>query len=166
MNPEIELSSVEKNRIRSRNRYKDPVLKEKIKEQARKWYKDNPERCRERERNRQRRPWRQHRLPVHHIYALADPRDCRVRYIGATKDKNRLWNHLTNKKSSPVALWVKQLLTQGIKPLMLKLLVTEKWEEAEQALIAQFQIVYPDLLNVAHNVRRSARARHLASLLP
>jgi len=57
-----------------------------------------------------------------YIYTLSDPRDGRVRYVGATRNpKKRLCTHKANAKrcnSAPVQKWINLLLDEGLEPIM------------------------------------------------
>jgi hypothetical protein len=58
---------------------------------------------------------------IAYIYALLDPRDNQVRYIGKTTNpKNRLSGHITECKKDNVthyrAMWIKSLIREKLKP--------------------------------------------------
>lgn len=58
---------------------------------------------------------------IAYIYALLDPRDNQVRYIGKTTNpKNRLSGHITECKKDNVthyrAMWIKSLIRENLKP--------------------------------------------------
>ena len=70
------------------------------------------------------------------IYALADPRDGAIRYIGQTeKPSTRLQQHRnpTPKSKAPVAWWVRKLKALGLRPFMLPLFSIEHIEDADEA---------------------------------
>jgi hypothetical protein len=59
------------------------------------------------------------------IYALIDPRDKRIRYIGIAVDvKIRYRAHLRDNYQSPKANWIKSLASKGLKPKLKILEVT------------------------------------------
>lgn len=86
------------------------------------------------------------------IYALCDPSDGRIRYIGKAKDaEKRLKGHLREKRRrSPLYSWIASLRKQGLKPTC-KILedCVGDWCGAEKRLIAQYREQCPDLLNLA-----------------
>lgn len=57
-----------------------------------------------------------------YVYALVDPRDGEVRYIGRTSNvERRLWQHVSPSmlaKHSPRAKWIRSLLAEGKQPEM------------------------------------------------
>ena len=88
------------------------------------------------------------------IYSLSDPRDGRVRYIGATSSKlyRRCATHraMCRKLSTPVAAWIAPLLDAGVRPLIRCVAgPTEQWAQAERDAIAAHREAGCDLLNVA-----------------
>jgi hypothetical protein len=77
------------------------------------------------------------------IYALADPRDGRVRYVGKAADvTRRLQNHLTPgalRRVRHVARWLAGLLAAGLRPTVTILETVADgadWQEAERRWIA------------------------------
>jgi hypothetical protein len=87
------------------------------------------------------------------IYALFDPRDGRVRYIGATSSKlfRRCATHraMCRKTKSPVAVWVASLLDAGVRPSIRRVFgPTEEWEQAERDAITAHREAGCELLNV------------------
>lgn len=89
-----------------------------------------------------------------YIYALVDPRDNRIRYIGKTVNiKKRYEQHLywftgTNPRKER---WIQNLKDKGLKP---ELDVIEEcdrssWIEREKYWIAHYREVYPDLTNIS-----------------
>jgi hypothetical protein len=80
----------------------------------------------------------------HHIYALIDPRDQTVRYIGKTTDPTRrLYEHTTNKSSArEVKPWIAELIAAGLAPTMevLDRASLEEWERAEQYWIGFYSL--------------------------
>lgn len=86
------------------------------------------------------------------IYGLSDPRDGKVRYVGATKVglQYRMHAHLhdaRNGESNHRCNWIRSLLAEGIKPEAKVLEETDEhnWQEAERRWIASL----PDLTNNA-----------------
>ena len=57
-----------------------------------------------------------------YIYALVDPRDDQVRYVGQTRQpKTRLIGHsnpCSNKGDGPKQVWIRELLSHNLKPVM------------------------------------------------
>lgn len=72
----------------------------------------------------------------HSIYALIDPRDMTVRYVGKSTDpKRRLAEHTANKMSArDVGPWLQELRDAGLAPIMeiLDRASAIEWERAEQ----------------------------------
>lgn len=85
------------------------------------------------------------------IYALLDPRDRQVRYVGMTKNpKERLSRHVreARRKGGTKRLsWVRSLVAAGCTPEMVELERTGDWHEAEQFWIAYLRSVGADLVN-------------------
>lgn len=82
------------------------------------------------------------------IYALLDPRNDRVRYIGSSKNPmSRYESHLYNKH---LASWVNELRQAGLKPRMITLADVYgagAAEELEYIYIYEYQKRQGDLLN-------------------
>lgn len=82
---------------------------------------------------------------VTYIYALLDPRDGSIRYIGkADNPYRRLANHLTPgqlRKKSRKNSWLKSLQSSGLKPYITALccIPRTKWQDAERMWIAKFK---------------------------
>lgn len=88
------------------------------------------------------------------IYSLSCPETGRVRYIGKAKDVYlRVRGHIRdcNRGSTPVKLWLRELLGRGVwpEPEIIANTTEEAWQDVERALIAKFRLSHPDLLNVA-----------------
>lgn len=89
------------------------------------------------------------------IYALLDPRDGKVRHVGRTRRRLavRLGNHLhwarTLRTNSPRGVWLRELLSLGLRPWIVGL----KEAEAVAADLVERDLIaaYPDLLNVTYN---------------
>lgn len=95
-----------------------------------------------------------------HIYALVDPRDCRIRYVGQTnwlEERMRCHSsyYSAQKREAHKAKgrWLQALLAQNLKPSMV-LLETVPWAEgdaAEKRWIQYGSRLGWDLFNVPHN---------------
>jgi hypothetical protein len=86
------------------------------------------------------------------IYALCDPRDGRVRYIGKAKDVDkRLKGHLREiRRRSPLYSWIASLKKLDLKPVCKVLEVCcGDWRDDEKRLIAKYREECSDLLNLA-----------------
>ena len=87
------------------------------------------------------------------IYALHDPRDGVVRYIGKAKDaQKRLRSHLAEKRREyPVYLWIRELASLGLRPSLAVLVQCNdgSWKEHEREHIARERKTNPQLLNLA-----------------
>jgi hypothetical protein len=78
------------------------------------------------------------------IYALLDPRNLKIRYIGKTKQplKRRLYGHIATAKdlsnSYPVVHWIRKLATMGLQPSihLLEVANTDNWMKRERYWIA------------------------------
>lgn len=71
------------------------------------------------------------------IYALVDPRDGALRYVGASKHvAARVVNHMNTayRYGAPRCLWFRELLTAGLQPTVVELqrVGDDIWEAAEQ----------------------------------
>lgn len=83
------------------------------------------------------------------IYALVDPRDDRVRYVGKTKDPSRrLRAHKYNLSNPGLRRWYADLVRIGLSPVMrvLRLVEDRDWQSAEIAEIARY--VHMGLFNI------------------
>lgn len=84
------------------------------------------------------------------IYALVDPRDGTVRYVGKSiAPGDRLDRHLERPHSRRLFVWFKALRKRGLKPEMFGIDLVElaQWPDAERAAIA-FYRARGDLLNI------------------
>lgn len=86
------------------------------------------------------------------IYVLADPDTGDVRYVGQTKTpRRRLWLHRSasnNRSSRRLPSWIRRLLAQGKRPLMLEVELTTEPNAAEVRWIAEYKRRGADLLNM------------------
>lgn len=88
------------------------------------------------------------------IYALVDPRDNSVRYVGkANNAAARLKTHLrdANLRHTPVYCWIRKLRAEGVAPdiKVLESVHCDEWAQAEVRWIAEMRQSC-DLLNVAN----------------
>ncbi|CAJ0803088.1 hypothetical protein LMG18090_04388 [Ralstonia mannitolilytica] len=86
------------------------------------------------------------------IYALRDPRDGAIRYIGkANNAVKRLASHLrdSRRRNTPVYCWIRKLAESGMVPRLEVLEQADDWAEAERRLIALSRARGDRLLNVA-----------------
>jgi hypothetical protein len=88
-----------------------------------------------------------------YIYALIDPRDDQVRYVGkADNVKERFMSHLreskTNAKSHKCA-WIRTLIAEGLKPVVktLEEVNIDEWQKAEIYYIQEFRKMGVNLTN-------------------
>lgn len=91
------------------------------------------------------------------IYALVDPRDGRIRYVGkANNPYERLRSHIMESNSSKILCtnklkkeWLLSLTAVKLRPITIVLqevsLLT--WEQSEREWIAKTKLDFPDLLN-------------------
>lgn len=86
------------------------------------------------------------------IYALVDPRDRRVRYVGwAYNVQRRLADHIyeSRRLQTHKARWIRQLAACGLTPLVKELETGFGcWAAAERRWIAQFKAEGADLTNI------------------
>jgi len=85
-------------------------------------------------------------------YALVDPRNLQVKYVGCSSNpRARLSHHCTNKSSTTVSKWIAELKQQDMRPEMVELesgLNYEKGRESEHFWIQYFKFLGAVLLNV------------------
>jgi hypothetical protein len=88
------------------------------------------------------------------IYALIDPRDGRVRYVGCTSKeiKRRVIEHMNAANTgnrTAAKTWLSELRGLGLKPIGFLLEFTDaaQWESCESAWIARFRGKGCDLCN-------------------
>lgn len=89
-----------------------------------------------------------------YIYTLNCPKTGVVKYVGkAMNMSNRLSGHIfdSNRKKTPVSLWIKSLISEGLKPKMILLDTCDlsNWEQVEVKWIRHFKDAGFDILNVA-----------------
>ena len=80
------------------------------------------------------------------IYALVDPRDANVRYIGRSfVPEDRYKRHLIDKSETHKTRWIRQLKSVGLQPELkiLDVVSEQQWSDAER----QWMSKYKDLTN-------------------
>lgn len=90
------------------------------------------------------------------IYALVDPENFEIRYVGASKaPRKRLSHHLMTARKhrgdNPAKEeWIRTLLAQGLKPLLeiLECTTVDKWQAAERYWIGCCRVFGFDLTNI------------------
>ena len=86
-----------------------------------------------------------------YIYALADPRDHKIRYVGKTNLElgARLDWHIREPTNRRMGEWLGSLWFDGVRPeiCVLEVCHTSKWEQEERSWISRLRKV-ADLLNV------------------
>ena len=106
------------------------------------------------------------------IYALLDPRTCKVRYIGRTKQDRliqRLHQHITKarycerygRRVLHKHAWIRQLLNEGLKPKIKLLCIVEGWEESHQVEIALIERYKESRNLVNHDDRGPGELRNV-----
>lgn len=89
-----------------------------------------------------------------YIYALIDPRDNAVRYIGKTFYLNgRHRQHCKGKGATRSAKWIRHLASLGLRPTIevveiINTGVQADWENAERQWVANFKLLGYDLTNL------------------
>lgn len=91
--------------------------------------------------------------PTVSIYALIDPRDQSIRYIGKANDPaKRLASHLKDSlhRDTPVYRWIRKLASAGMAPEMEVIVVCklDDWQTAERLAIEEARNAGIRLLNV------------------
>jgi predicted GIY-YIG superfamily endonuclease len=91
------------------------------------------------------------------IYALVDPKDHTVRYVGQTTDlQTRFYAHCNQKENFREAAWISRLGNEGLRPAMVvltKCKTQEDVDEREMAIIDEYLDKGCDLYNQRKNVR-------------
>lgn len=67
----------------------------------------------------------------YHVYALIDPRDGSIRYVGLTSDpRQRLWCHLSERTNAGKWAWMCELKERGLRPRMetLEVITNTGWD--------------------------------------
>ena len=86
-----------------------------------------------------------------HVYALKDPRNDKVRYVGVTREPlwRRLSNHISEKEKTHKSCWIKSLLNDGVRPTIELLADVDNSlrSEAEIGWIKFFRQIGADLVN-------------------
>lgn len=104
------------------------------------------------------------------VYALVDPRDRSIRYVGETVRSlhARVAQHLraaNEKTTPPVNAWIRGILSSGSKPVSIvieELGCKQDMHDAEAYWIAQFRAMGADLLNIAPGGSTRTGYRHSA----
>lgn len=108
--------------------------------------------------------WRPGGKNRHFIYALSDPRDGKVRYIGRTdKPRARKQTHISTARRYPctdVAKWISGLLSEGVQPSMhiVAMLLLGEPETHEYWFYNQYLKKGTDLLNYEYGFSSMARS--------
>ena len=88
-------------------------------------------------------------MSVIYIYALTDPRDNTVRYIGKTKNNlnKRLREHIHESSNTYKSNWIRSLINKGLKPSIQIIDNSTEldWKTKEQYWIGMF----PNLVNAS-----------------
>jgi len=87
------------------------------------------------------------------IYALIDPRDGAVRYVGKSKNPEKRRNaHCHRQCSAGLKRWIDELNTFGLKPSfeVLELCGAKDWPERERFWISEQRKLTVELLNVCN----------------
>lgn len=104
------------------------------------------------------------------IYALLDPRDLRVRYVGMTRSSldERLAGHRKQPTNKAMRRWFRDLTEAGKEPVARLLSAPrDRWEDAERGWIAWFR-QRGELLNVdpGGNCRKAGGAPIASKMRP
>lgn len=89
-----------------------------------------------------------------YIYAIKDPRDYQIRYIGKTVDiKRRFKNHMQPsylKGNTYKNNWIKKILNEGLQPIfeVVEECSEDKWEERERFWISYYREIGFNLTNM------------------
>ncbi len=84
------------------------------------------------------------------VYCLIDPRNGEIRYVGKADDPEaRLRDHLKDRRDFHRVRWIKSLVDEGIKPVLILLEQCSKqiWQERERYWIAFLRENGADLVN-------------------
>lgn len=100
------------------------------------------------------------------VYALVDPRDGQIRYVGQTRStlRRRMINHIRavkrceqrEERMSPCQSWISYCLSLGIKPEIKMLQKRAQWDASEAAWIERLSSQGSRLLNVAARIPKAA----------
>lgn len=91
------------------------------------------------------------------IYALSDPRDGKIYYVGATTQPaarlSQLICHRTRR--APVFAWIRSLIEVGMRPLLavVERVTAAEWEEVERRWIQHYRDAGTPLTNLARGGR-------------
>lgn len=86
-----------------------------------------------------------------HIYALIDPRNDHIKYIGRTNNvRKRYWEHINDKRTNVNKKLVIPLLKHGLMPVshVLDTVPTSEWEFWERHYISLYRSWGFELLNI------------------
>ena len=100
-----------------------------------------------------------------YIYALADPDDFTVKYVGMTKNiKKRYAQHLKklDKTDTPKRRWLERLFEQGKKPLLQLLEISDE-QNGRNREAFYFEKHKDTCLNI-HNPKKGAKSRKLKDI--
>lgn len=106
-----------------------------------------------------RRAWERERR-IWSVYALVDPRNGAVRYVGLSSDaRRRLQQHVKDGYSKSKFAWIKELSAANLQPTLVRLEVFValhvEARQTERAWIERLRRLGHPLLNVA-KIRRAA----------
>lgn len=88
------------------------------------------------------------------IYALVDPRNGWIRYVGKTRNsaRRRMTEHIYSRKreDTPVYRWIRKLFVENLRPSIIILQNVEEsaLNDAEVFWISAVKDLFPDILNV------------------
>ena len=99
------------------------------------------------------------------IYILIDPTTNECRYVGKSiTPKKRLTRHLWEARQPgrkrKLYSWIKSLLTQDVKPIMIILELTKDWEYWESFYIEYFKFIGCNLANLSDGGQGSVGYKH------
>ena len=108
------------------------------------------------------------------IYALLDPRDGAVRYVGkANNPSQRVRQHINEQSSGGMRRWITEIIDLGMHPKLevIEWCESNDWESREQFWIAEHRKISAGLLNVCNGgngvgeISQSTRLRMSAANL-
>ena len=99
---------------------------------------------------------------MHFVYALLDPRDQSIRYIGMSRQpEKRLREHMKDTNHKQKHAWLKELKAQGLEPIVK--IVEKAGKDRKQAFSRETYWIHHYLeqgallFNVPHHERRSIK---------